>query len=113
MSVRLPKYLHREIKKLAEEEGISMNQFIATAAAEKVSSLKTVAYLEKRAERGSEPHLPILRADSPNAAQRRPRPAWYFRFPGPFFPLEVGQRNSERKAGVPRDAKYSRRGLQP
>lgn len=53
MSVRLPKYLHREIKKLAEEEGISMNQFIATAAAEKVSSLKTVEYLEKRAERGS------------------------------------------------------------
>jgi hypothetical protein len=30
-----------------------MNQFIATAAAEKVSSLKTVEYLEKRAERGS------------------------------------------------------------
>lgn len=53
MSVRLPKYLHREIKKLAEEEGISMNQFIATAAAEKVSSLKTVEYLETRAERGS------------------------------------------------------------
>ncbi|MFB6273491.1 MAG: toxin-antitoxin system HicB family antitoxin, partial [Salinibacter sp.] len=53
MSVRLPKYLHREIKKLAKEEGISMNQFIATAAAEKVSSLKTVEYLEKRAERGS------------------------------------------------------------
>ena len=52
MSVRLPKYLHREIKKLAEEEGISMNQFIAIAAAEKVSSLKTVAYLEKRAEQG-------------------------------------------------------------
>jgi HicB family. len=53
MSVRLPKYLHREIKKLAEEEGISMNQFIATAATEKVSSLKTVEYLEKRAEHGS------------------------------------------------------------
>jgi predicted HicB family RNase H-like nuclease len=46
MSVRLPKYLHREIKELAEEEGISMNQFIATAAAEKISSLKTVEYLE-------------------------------------------------------------------
>jgi len=53
MSVRLPKYLHREIKELAEEEGISMNQFIATAAAEKISSLKTLEYLEERAERGS------------------------------------------------------------
>ena len=30
-----------------------MNQFIATAAAEKISSLKTVEYLEERAERGS------------------------------------------------------------
>jgi predicted transcriptional regulator len=53
MSVRLPNYLHREIKKLAEQEGISMNQFIATAAAEKMSSLKTVDYLKERAERGS------------------------------------------------------------
>lgn len=53
MSIRLPKYLHREIKKLADQEGISMNQFIATAAAEKMSSLKTVDYLKERAERGS------------------------------------------------------------
>jgi len=53
MSVRLPTSLHREIKKLAEEEGSSMNPFIATAAAEKISSLKTVEYLEERAERGS------------------------------------------------------------
>ena len=53
MSIRLPNYLHREIKKLAEQEGISMNQFIATAAAEKMSSLKTVDYLKERAERGS------------------------------------------------------------
>lgn len=53
MSVRLPNYLHREIKELAEQEGISMNQFIATAAAEKMSSLKTVDYLKERAKRGS------------------------------------------------------------
>jgi predicted HicB family RNase H-like nuclease len=42
MSVRLPVSLHREIKKLAEAEGMSMKHFIATAAAEKISSLKTV-----------------------------------------------------------------------
>jgi predicted transcriptional regulator len=53
MSVRLPESLHREIKELAEAEGISMNQFIAMAAAEKISSLKTVKYLDERAERGS------------------------------------------------------------
>jgi predicted transcriptional regulator len=53
MSVRLPESLHREIKEFAEAEGISMNQFIAMAAAEKISSLKTVKYLDERAERGS------------------------------------------------------------
>jgi len=67
MSVRLPKYLHREIKKLAEEQGISMNQFIATAAAEKVSSLKTVAYLEKRAERGSREEFERVLSKVPDA----------------------------------------------
>ena len=66
MSVRLPKYLHREIKKLAEEEGISMNQFIATAAAEKVSSLKTVEYLEERAERGSRENFERVLAKVPD-----------------------------------------------
>lgn len=52
VNVRLPDYLHREIKDLTDKEGISIDQFIATAAAEKISALKTVEYLEKRAERG-------------------------------------------------------------
>jgi hypothetical protein len=67
MSVRLPKYLHREIKKLAEEEGISMNQFIATAAAEKVSSLKTVEDLEERAQRGSREKFECVLSKVPDA----------------------------------------------
>ena len=66
MSVRLPKYLHREIKELAEEEGISMNQFIATAAAEKISSLRTVEYLEERAERGSREKFERVLSKVPN-----------------------------------------------
>lgn len=66
MKVRLPSYLHREIKKLAEEEGISMNQFIATAAAEKVSSLKTVEYLEKRAAQGSRETFERVLANVPD-----------------------------------------------
>jgi hypothetical protein len=51
MSARLPEFLHRQIKKLAEAEGIPMNQFIATAAAEKILSLKTVDCLKDRADR--------------------------------------------------------------
>ena len=52
MSVRLPESLHRQVRDLAKREGISMNQFIATALAEKLSALMTREYLEERARRG-------------------------------------------------------------
>lgn len=53
LSLRLPESLHRKVRELAQEEGISINQFIATAVAEKMSALLTEEYLEKRARRGS------------------------------------------------------------
>jgi len=53
LSLRLPESLHREIKELAKREGISINQLISTAVAEKMSALLTVELLEKRARRGS------------------------------------------------------------
>lgn len=52
LSIRLPESLHKQVKELAENEGISMNQFIALAVAEKMSALMTVEYLEERARRG-------------------------------------------------------------
>jgi hypothetical protein len=53
MSVRLPESLHNKARELAEREGISINQLVATALAEKLSALLTVEYLEERARRGS------------------------------------------------------------
>lgn len=53
MSVRLPESLHRQARELAEREGVSINQLVATALAEKVSALMTLEYLEERASRGS------------------------------------------------------------
>jgi hypothetical protein len=53
LSVRLPNSLHQQIRELAKREGISINQFISTAAAEKLSALMTEEYLEKRARRAS------------------------------------------------------------
>lgn len=53
MSLRLPESLHERARELAKREGISINQLIATALAEKISALDTVAYLEERAARGS------------------------------------------------------------
>lgn len=53
LSVRLPGSLHRGVKELAKREGVSMNQIIATAVAEKLSALMTEDYLGERAARGS------------------------------------------------------------
>lgn len=51
LSIRVPDSLHRAIKDLAAKDGYSMNQFLITAAAEKLSALETVDYLRERARR--------------------------------------------------------------
>ncbi|MGB9672818.1 MAG: toxin-antitoxin system HicB family antitoxin [Anaerolineales bacterium] len=53
LSLRLPKSLHERLRELAQEEGISVNQFVMLAVAEKIATLSTIEYLEKRAKRGS------------------------------------------------------------
>jgi len=61
LSLRLPKSLHEQLRELSREEGISVNQFVMLAVAEKVASLATIEYLEERAKRGSrEKFLEIL-----------------------------------------------------
>jgi len=53
LSLRIPKSLHEQIRQLAKREGISINQFVASAAAEKMSALLTEEYIEERAKRAS------------------------------------------------------------
>lgn len=53
LSLRLPNSLHARARELAEREGISLNQFVSTAVAEKLSALLTEEYLAARAKRGS------------------------------------------------------------
>ena len=53
LSLRVPDSLHRAIKELASQDGYSMNQFLITAAAEKLSALETVDYLRARAKRAN------------------------------------------------------------
>jgi hypothetical protein len=53
LSVRLPDSLHMKVRQLAERDGISINQFVATAVAEKLAVLMTEEYLAERAKRGS------------------------------------------------------------
>lgn len=53
ISLRLPDSLHKQARKLAQKESVSINQLITLALAEKLSALLTEDYLEERAKRGS------------------------------------------------------------
>jgi len=52
ISVRIPDSVYRRVKQLAAEERLSINQFINSAVAEKLSAYLTEQYLERRAARG-------------------------------------------------------------
>ena len=67
ISVRLPDSLHSMAKALASQDNASMNQFIASAVAEKVSALATESYLRERAERASESKFQAALAAVPDA----------------------------------------------
>ncbi len=51
LSLRLPDSIHRHIREIARREGVSINQFISSAVAEKVSAIMTEELLEERAKR--------------------------------------------------------------
>ena len=53
LSLRIPNSLHEQIRQLAHREGISINQFVASAASEKMAALLTEEYIEARAKRAS------------------------------------------------------------
>ena len=51
LSLRLPDSIHRHIREIAKQEGVSINQFISTAVSEKISATMTEEYLATRAKR--------------------------------------------------------------
>jgi HicB family. len=53
LSLRLPDSLHAKVRELAERDGVSINQFVTTAVAEKLAALATEEYITERAARGS------------------------------------------------------------
>ena len=91
LSLRLPESLHRKVRELAEQEDVSINQFIATAVAEKMSALLTLDYLERRAKRGSRAHFRAILRGVPDV------PA----LPGDEWPVEGGA-ESDRRLQLPR-----------
>ena len=53
VTLRLPESLHSRARELAKEDGVSMNQFIMLALAEKVATLNAESYLQERTTRAS------------------------------------------------------------
>jgi hypothetical protein len=49
LNLRLPDSIHRHIRDIAREDGVSINTFITSAVAEKVSALTTESYIATRA----------------------------------------------------------------
>jgi predicted DNA-binding ribbon-helix-helix protein len=73
LTIRLPNSVHQKIKELAARDEISVNQFIASAASEKMASVLTVDYLRAEAAKGKRkdfeaflkmvPELPAQKGD--------------------------------------------------
>ena len=51
LNLRIPNSIHRHIKEMAQKDGVSINSFINSAVAEKISAITTDEYISKRAQR--------------------------------------------------------------
>jgi len=69
LSLRLPESIHRHIRDIAKAEGVSINQLISSAIAEKISAIMTEEYLQKRADRAN---IKDLEAVLNKVADRKP-----------------------------------------
>jgi ssDNA-binding replication factor A large subunit len=66
LSLRLPESLHQKLGEVAEQEGVSINQLITSAVAEKMSALITQEYLSARAKRASRRKFEAVLAKVPD-----------------------------------------------
>ncbi len=97
MSLRLPNSLHEAAKELAVREGISVNQLVASALAEKLAAIMTVEYLDARAKRGSRTKFLAALARVPDV---EPAPA--DRLPSGMVPnkrMQLPKPKRRRRAG--------------
>jgi len=48
LNLRLPDSIHRHIREIAKQDGVSINLFIASAVTEKIAALSTADYIAER-----------------------------------------------------------------
>jgi predicted DNA-binding ribbon-helix-helix protein len=71
LSLRLPESIHRHIREIARQEGVSINQLISSAVSEKVSALLTEEYVQARSNRADFQKIDQILANVPD---REPSP---------------------------------------
>lgn len=67
LTVELPESLKRSIETLAGIEGYTVDQFLASAAAEKIAAMRTVEYLRSEAAKGRHEDFERVLAAVPSA----------------------------------------------
>ena len=67
VSIRIPDSVKRHVERLAAKDGISVDQFYASAAAEKLSALETADYIAQRAARADREAFLRVLAKVPDA----------------------------------------------
>jgi predicted transcriptional regulator len=95
LSLRLPDSLHAKIRELAASDDVSINQFIATAVAEKAAAMLTLAYLEERAKRGNRAAFDRILARVPDVAP----------MPGDEIEGEISAKRPNKRLHPPAGAK--------
>ena len=75
-ALRVQSSLFAELKKVAEQEGTTINQLINVAIAEKLATLRTESYFQERAARGDRKAfrriLDKAGTEAPRAGDERP-----------------------------------------
>lgn len=66
ISLRLPDSLHQLVREMSAQDRVSLNQFIASAVAEKASAFNTEKYIGARAARASQSRFEVALAKVPD-----------------------------------------------
>ena len=66
VTFQIPASIHERAKLLAKRDGLSLDQLITSAIAEKISVLEAADYLKARSTRGSRAHFNRLLAKVPS-----------------------------------------------
>ena len=70
-ALRLPNSLHSYAKELAQQDETSLNQFIVTAVAEKLSALRTEEFFHERAAKADVKRLDKILAKVPDVPPQK------------------------------------------